>query len=359
MSTGANLTTYGWESATKAPYNNIISTTKINECEFTAGKHEECTEIWPTVVVSYSIDSEHDGIYKYNIDTNTWTLFSHDCQDEAKKCPRSLLAMDSIHNQVYMFQPQWNIKSYDKARLHVLNIHKQKIIRTFETQLQLGTNPSCLCVNGSLHVISGCRNTTHFEWNINTNTFTAIADNTHWYNLQCTGFVHIASQNILLSFGGYYNSDVICKTSLDVIHWEKMDIKLPVPMAQNGIVVTSDERFILFFGNGFNDFDHRKKGFNTIYILNLQTWTFMKSWYTMPCDFTKSGSCAQLMCNVQQNKLLIPGYIRSTCPWFVPNDVIHELKAWCLCSEIHLFEYDTGLHWRINTNDLLSMQIYL
>eukprot|EP01083_Nonionella_stella_P284477 968480_1 len=133
MSTGANLTTYGWESATKAPYNNILSTTKINECEF--------------IVVSYSIDSEHDGIYKYNIDTNTWTLFSHDCQDEAKKCPRSLIAMDSIHNQVYMFQPQWNIKSYDKARLHVLNIHKQKIIRTFDTQLQLGTNPSCLCVH--------------------------------------------------------------------------------------------------------------------------------------------------------------------------------------------------------------------
>eukprot|EP01083_Nonionella_stella_P253531 872291_1 len=107
----------GWTTSPKSPYSSILSTTKINDSEF--------------IVVSYSNYQETHGIYTYNINNNSWSIFN---QDKDHKSERGLLAMDTCatSNQIYMLQPQWNKSTraytiWNRARLHIIDLQSKKI----------------------------------------------------------------------------------------------------------------------------------------------------------------------------------------------------------------------------------------
>eukprot|EP01083_Nonionella_stella_P266119 900639_1 len=134
-----------------------------------------------------------------------------------------------------------------------------------------------------------------------------------------------------------------------------MNLKLPIPMPQNGVVLTNDERFLIMFGSGYGIRNFSRD----IYVLNLNTWIFHKSLIVMPSEFY--GSCsAELMCNQIKLDLVMCHYYRKLFDMtddIMPVDVVKLMMMWCKWNEIHVLQCNTGYHWKIDVDHILDSKI--
>eukprot|EP01084_Bolivina_argentea_P029366 54510_1 len=203
-----------------------------------------------------------DGIYKYLVHQDRWELFIKFPSD-LSEISDSELVIDHSTTQLYVMLLD---------SLLIIDLKSMQFTTITLNSYDFDFDASFIIIDSQLHVIGGEYNNKHRVYNITNNidATACVAKFTMRENaFHSSGLVHLSSQNKMLIFGGQDadrpgNSDCdgcagvygeeecsldeIWSYSFDSKQWTLLDIKMPHPMQEFGIILTSDERYVIFIG---------------------------------------------------------------------------------------------------------------
>lgn len=176
--------------------------------------------------------------------------------------------------------------------------------------------------------------------------------------------IFVKNKNIILLFGGReprwngprYNKDLLTIEVLDTINeysfvdnkWKLLHLKMPIKTSEFGCVITSDDKYILFFGG-----KGENKG-NEIYILDLDKMEFFKSRIKCPRRATYD---AVLLCKDDWKSLILLSYIHKQQREYkinIPNEIVHVISMFICYDCVHLIPKNFHDHYQIMVTDILS-----
>eukprot|EP00484_Ammonia_sp_Unknown_P016751 CAMPEP_0197041218 /NCGR_PEP_ID=MMETSP1384-20130603/17796_1 /TAXON_ID=29189 /ORGANISM="Ammonia sp." /LENGTH=491 /DNA_ID=CAMNT_0042472099 /DNA_START=36 /DNA_END=1511 /DNA_ORIENTATION=- len=206
-------------------------------------------------------EQEPNGIYKYDVDKNRWSLFI--------KYPAEFfsqyhnICIDDSRHIIYLFNGAAGSNRLWKIDIETHKFECIELSRTYWGSLSY-------LVNGQCHLFWGHQNDAHLRWNDNASKFEVVHQFANLANgMMSFGMVYNHKEQYFLLFGGYKGkeagrSDAIWKYSMNEQEWQKLKVRMPQKMQSFASVVTDDCQFALIIG-GSNDEGLSDK----IYILNL------------------------------------------------------------------------------------------
>ena len=259
-----------------------------------------------------AVKERYNGLYKYNIKTNRWSVLllypqtlettnslTHSVNPRAMQYKQRMIGNMAIATNGISDNDQYDIDLIvGYLRLNCIEItepHKNeikhipldicKLIRDFNKnqniylfgatkiiQIDLETNefiskmakkefgkfPNVINQNGIFHVIGGGRSCFHRQYvekydNTQSLECVEIKPQSQFGYLVGAGFVYISSQKLLLLFGGldeckWNKKDMIWRYCLMQKKWKLCRIRLPYKLSHFGYVLTNDERYIVIIG---------------------------------------------------------------------------------------------------------------
>eukprot|EP00484_Ammonia_sp_Unknown_P024992 CAMPEP_0197042548 /NCGR_PEP_ID=MMETSP1384-20130603/18895_1 /TAXON_ID=29189 /ORGANISM="Ammonia sp." /LENGTH=480 /DNA_ID=CAMNT_0042473673 /DNA_START=38 /DNA_END=1480 /DNA_ORIENTATION=+ len=311
-----------WTSLTKCPYSRFSNVVWLSSDEF--------------IVAPYNYSKQKsDGIQKYSTTTNKWmTLIKYPKDFQISNCT---LSLDENEGKLYLLGAE--------SIFHVITLTDHKFDTLANGQLEVGVNPTSLCVEGTIHILGGSRNRKHITRNLYTDDgdddnssndekadeFVELFEFEDWAkgNQNC-GVIHIKSRNQLLLLGGYNQycehqySDMVWVYELEQDakkskkhkkdrKWVKK-CKMPERACYFGYVLSSDERYIILMGG----YTTGKKQVKKTYVLDVESMKFIKA-----SNISSPAS----------------GSVRAT----MGED-----------NHIYLFKHDNGALWKIHVQKIIS-----
>ena len=310
-------------------------------------------------------------LYKYNINTKTWSLILKLDKD------------DILLDDIYTISWTIDIKSLivyiiGYSNLITINLNNNEIKRT-PRSLALNCTNNPLLIDDKLHLIDNCRNQSlgsrHIICDENLSSLNVIQefDNviTSTTSFDGFGFVHIRSKQMMLLFGGWisrhssYDSRKWYKLSLNASHdndnhkWIELDdIKFPEPLSHFGFAVTTNEEFIIIMGGCKHPGMSHK-----IYVFDVNKFELKQS--KIECPVSGYTSCV-FFDNKLNNDLLTYGYIRDCYKQngfeninYLSHDLILLISEWIRNEQIYgiFHDHSDQEHWSIDVKDILSQLI--
>ena len=172
-----------------------------------------------------------------------------------------------------------------------------------------------------------------------------------WFETQ--SMVHLKTENKLLFMGGKLKRIMIW--NIDKDEWQCIkDVTLSGNRSRGGIVVTRDDKYVIFFGGGGSWI----KDSNTIQIFDVVN----EKMYQCNIQCPHSGEYrAVLIDNFEKSDIIIDGYLRMIWKEYefigmneLPVELIKLLRRFYAQEWLHLMAIRTGEHWKIELPHLLE-----
>eukprot|EP01084_Bolivina_argentea_P292670 503206_1 len=231
-------------------------------------------------------------IAKYNSKTDKWTdIYTH---KERVRSVDNSIAFNSGKNLIYIYNSE--------SKLTIIDLNSKGFMNCPINTKYDSSHGSSFVINDEYHMIGGNNHTKHLIWKQQIYKFkkkhTFSKFKKYYVNHR---IIHLTSKKIVFLFGGsdmknVAVNDIFCY-EYENNKWIKLSLKLPAKMASFGCVLTTDERFILFFGG----YKSRK-----IYILNVERMVFRQS--NIEC--VSEGPCHAVLLGNNESDILVFGYIR-------------------------------------------------
>ena len=337
-----------WMAASKIPLANFSNPMNLNEKEF--------------VMNLFTLSNETKPAIKYNLQKDEYTIWK-DMVFNPDNIDHQQVSFNLVINDHIYFQlTNGYLLSYSIKYIHEKskwNLHRSSACS------YLGFGSCYAKVKDSIHVIGGGSSNRHSVWNLNGNTpkheirhiFNEMDDNEGLTN---AGLCYIASQDILLLFGGYNCTEWESRKDILIYDlkrysWERAKIRLPIAMDSFGYVLSMDERYMIIFGGS----DKHNKCMNSIYILDVEIMKIRKL-NELQCP-QKGNFHAIVGHDTINNELLVRGYIKDC--WKLnlfknvrrlSDVVIRLIQSYHFDEVIHLFCKKDGSHWKIKMDTVIS-----
>ena len=355
-----------WEELAAFKFTKYAHPIAINDYEFIVIPANALTKWW---------NHQSNGIYKYNIKKDEWTLFIKYPSPTFKVAMINIAANKPL-NQMKLNQ---SITSTDhiivSGYIRLLAPHELQsqipieiillILKYYESDdcihafcgsimIQIDLNskeitehscnyifgdcPGVICKDTEFHIVGGRNNSKHIRY-INNGLSSPmemeeIFDGFKQKTFCNMGLVYIPTQNCMLLLGGYeaksYDSYInsIWRYSFENEQWENMeDIKLNGVhgLCAFGYVLSNDEKYLIIFGGMDNNKNH-----NQILILDVVNMKWIEPKKIMIKGKKKS----------KKKKLMLTLPFEGLCHAVImPNDDIHIFK--------------NGDHYRINIKSII------
>jgi len=254
----------------------------------------------------------------------------------------------------------------------------------------IGQGSCILSIDSTIHVIGGSDTGEHLIWNDEDQAFAVKHKCPHLNSFYGHQAIYIRSRQEILLFGlGDYGTmycwDMIYSfqfmrsdkdgVNADGAHWTMLKKTMPIKIKNFASVLTSDERYILFFGGC----SHPDDWLDSIYVLDVDTMDCVLS--PVKCPVATPFS-AVLIDDRQRMEHLVFGWLRRSDDmlWMptversrfmysdmyeprevyvllfnaLPVELIVFLSKWMTTDWIHLLpESPTDSHWKVAAHDLI------
>ena len=299
------------------------------------------------------VGNEYNKIFRYSISKNTITK-----ENVAINPNLDLVAFNTSgfikdnKPYIYICNNAGNIGLYDVSKRRIR--FKHSLDRT-------GGYPEILYTDNNIHVIGAYSNRFHKIISINSDdkyTELIVKQFGMDFNLFGHRMIHSQKRNSILLFAAGKNEHVY-EYSFKTQEWRELDgIIPPEHILWSGMVITSDQRNIIFLGGRTQNSDHR----DTISIFDIDEMRFKTSCIRTP----QSGLYrAVLIGNRERDDLLAVGWIKKC--WKsaefknmmnLPDDIIRMIQDWIGNDDIHLIGFEkhefAGYHWKIDVDSILQ-----
>ena len=278
---------FQWKELAPFKYTKYAHPIPINSDEFVVIPANATTKWW-----SHS----SDGIYKYNIPNNEWSLFipypspifrvaminviSNKPLDQMKLNKNTTPSKDEIIVPGYIrllssdteqeipldiillilkfYELDDCIHCFEGSKMIQINLNSQEFTQ-HETNYAFGDCPGVVNKDGIFHIVGGRNNSKHVRYRDNTDPMKMeeIFDGFDQKTFCNMGLIYIETQNCILLLGGYepksYDAfiNTIWKYYIDQDEWIKMeDVRLNgnVGLCAFGYVLSNCERYLIIFG---------------------------------------------------------------------------------------------------------------
>ena len=301
------------------------------------------------------------GLFQYSFTTDSWISFSslskplselidnHD--DRSLSSSWNGAAINLEQNLIYLCarRPVYMPSSlYEYDGQYPLNSDELKMLFW---KIHIGL--AGIMIKDKLHIIGGYK---HVRFNQDLQKFEVLHIFRESLNLQTIDAHRVVNvKNKILMFGGYCNrklSDSIHQYDITNNKWTKLTHKMPVAMRSFGCVSILNGQYILIFGGNSQPTSH-----DDIYIYSVDDKTFKKSDIKCP---EKEGYYAISVCDKKKDMLSTFGFVREQ--WkrcdidnhlFPPQYLIQLMCKYYQNEDIHLFNFETGQHYKINVFDII------
>ena len=262
------------------------------------------------------------------------------------------ICYDSENKRIFMY-------GYQK-RLFIYN-YDNGIFDRYDMNIQIGSYPNMICIDGDFHLIGGASNKCHKIWDTEQHKFKDIFKFKEFQSGNYgAGLIYLQSKQELIFFGGYDYStytyfDTIWCHKIGDIKWNILNVKLPHKMMNFGYILTFDERFLIIFGGTIKEGD-MEEDLNEIWFLDLQNTLTVPKWEKSVVKCPTAGTLyAVLMGSAEDNELLVNGYIREQMKdmeLLIPMEIIDLMCLWYSNEIVHLVTRWGNDHWKINVNNI-------
>eukprot|EP01084_Bolivina_argentea_P166652 289297_1 len=299
----------------------------------------------------------------YNIDQNKWTNdremhwnLPMDITDEFAA------TVDKNNDILYIVNYKTGISSLYKIDLQNHKYEQFFLIQDTLNGLRFDVTCVSVMIKNQLNMFVFCpTNTKHFIWNEKQKIFIKQSNETDLIVSNQSEIVYLSSQQNILIVGGakrnnpmFETDDSIYSYYIENKQWNKLNVKLPIPLRHFGCVITQNERYVIIFGGITN----LSKKVDDIYMLNTNTMCFSKS--KLKC--VMKGHCKAVIPDYYtlKDKICVFGYIRTT--WkakqfndvqYLPHYLIELMKKFYINDCIHLI-HQGGHHNKIKVDAIFA-----
>eukprot|EP01084_Bolivina_argentea_P061603 112608_1 len=192
------------------------------------------------------LDNHHGRICTYDCNNDKWNVFMYTDVTDI-----DCAAVDVNHKILHLCSP------YNRGNKIDINL-SNKSVRTIQLDVHIGDNAESIVIQNQFHIIGGEHNYKHLKWNSITNQFETI----HTFDSKVSAagsLVHIEAEQSVYYLGGYNHNkhthiDDIYQYNIPSNKWNKLSIKMPIPLSVFGCTKAIREQYILIFG-GYNTID--------------------------------------------------------------------------------------------------------
>ena len=264
-------------------------------------------------------DLDKIGIFKYNILTNKWSLYMKYTQQFSAtyNCDSTNICHDPTTNKIYASSMNKTLTTID---LNNKTYHPQKpdVIPYQDPEEPVDDPPVMTMVNDERHIITknhAFRQYTHFSRKTGTE-MKVCTEIRHggWYfgHIYLHKLFHLKSQNKLILFiyhwANFRNIATIWYHQLGTKGWEAWK-RMPggdeLAMGGSGIIITSDEKYCIIFGQYYPSQEYAE-----ITIVNLETFKYETSMINTPEIDGKVPDYEALLVTQKCDYALICGFFR-------------------------------------------------
>ena len=303
------------------------------------------------------VGNKYNKIFRYSISKNTITK-----ENVPINRALDLVAFNTSgfiqddHAYIYICNNSGKIGLYDVSKQEIQ--FKHSIDRT-------GGYPEILYIDNNIHIIGAYSSRTHKMVSISSDKkYTEILIKQFGIDFSLFGhrMIHSQKRNSILLFAAGKNEHVyeyLFKTA----EWRQLDkIIPPEHLLWSGMVITSDQRNIIFLGGRTQNSDHR----DTISIFDIDEMKFKTSSITTPSPGLYR---AVSIGNKQRDDLLAVAWIKKC--WksaefknmmHLPDDIIRMIQNWIGKEDIHLIGFEkheiAGYHWKIGVDSIFKSVSY-
>ncbi len=326
--------------------------------------------------VLYAISQSH-GLLKYSFNTDSWTkqmvinqlarpLYFPSFGSYASRLNPS--AINSKANTIYFISSTGSI-----AKLQIKDDRTPtnwEIINPVHP-FQVPFGSKAVILNNTFHIIGGYYNNYHVKWNDTLNQFETLHNLNKINSNQCGFGLHqvVKIKNKLILFGGREPNngnkilDRICEYDINNNFWYVLDTKLPTPFIPCGCISILHDQYVLLMGVkddnagiNFNNIWSLKQ--DDIWIYSVRSKKFKKSDIKCP---RKGAFDVAKMCDRNKDELIVYGFVRNEWKistmqhlYFPPHYLIQIMHQYYLNESVHLFDWYSGKHWKMNTMCMIT-----
>eukprot|EP01084_Bolivina_argentea_P124120 219949_1 len=311
----------------KLPVKYVSNLVQINDHEF----------ITTSQIIFDKSLSNKDGIYKFNTDTNKWTLcVQYACTSRFKPNQHSICYNKST-NMLY------SISSNNFCTINM----KTGSCNRIAANTRGFCRPYLLMIKDEINIING---SSHYIFHTNTQTLQQI----YQFSTTITTCIHLPSKNILLAFGScsikkksknksHLKSIWIYKISLQ--HWSQTNISLPFASSCIASVLSSDEQHIILFG--------------ATNICIIEVFENKLIFYYSHIRLPAYGEYTAINIDSRKSKdnMLVFGFTRRCISMYninIPNELIEMVLFYYTSENVHLLRYGTGIHYELRMKDIIE-----
>eukprot|EP01084_Bolivina_argentea_P288615 495393_1 len=288
-----------------------------------------------------------DGIYTFNTNTNEWIkLLDYPDHDNFRSDSHST-SFDKKNQIIYLC---------NRSQLLRFNL-KTKSVEIVSTNINFGSYPGLVYVNDHIHIIGGENTDQHLIFDEKKNNFNEIYSfNTVTNLLFGHSILYMKSRNSILLFGSksQLTAPAISEFSMVNKKWNEWKMEIPDSVYYSATVSTKDEQYIFILGGYLSGGGWS----NDIFVFDVKRDAFFKSSIKCPLRTQYRGV---IMKNDYKDELLTFGFIHKLFIDGTMNDVqelpcyiIKLISEWVSNDYIHLIEFNSGKHWKISVDHILS-----
>merc|ERR1740123_634964 len=256
------------------------------------------------IVSGYSNEEDIEqanGIYKYDIAANKWTLF----------IPYPQKFFSQFHSMSYDYDKKiiFIITGLGGIGMWKIDITTKKF-ESFKLPNENQYGAQCLVLNSQCHLFWGHKNNTHAVWSGKAGYTVKEFENMD-LGVVSHGMVYNEKDDYALLMGGFMGkgkgrTDKIWKYDAFGREWELLDVKLPDKMQSFGCLITEDCENLIVLGGCDEDGLNEK-----IYILNLKTMKWKLSGVVSPFSGIGFGNFVMIKRNNEEYIHLLNGVYNS------------------------------------------------
>eukprot|EP01084_Bolivina_argentea_P136681 240712_1 len=312
----------------------------------------------------FIVIAKNKGLYRYDFDNNSWNKYKF-----ITELPK--------YFEYYVYNAMAAVLDINTKTLYILNgrglmaylqvtdnqTNSWNITKL--SQFHQGSSSQCVMIKNEVHLIGGFSNNKHLKYNVELNQFNTIHVFKDFENGFSPQLVSINNNVFIFGGEGWNKSlDTIFHYNIEQNKWNKLNVKMPKPLSSFGCTSAINNKYVLIFGGDCTKCDFSYSASvpiqysDEIYVFSLLNKTFTKSKIACP---QKGTFVAMAINDKTHDEMAVCGYIRlqwklSNIPdhYFPPVYLLEIMHSYYLTEFVHLFDCETGKHWRMNTLDIVS-----